>query len=167
MQQSRRNVSGLIVWSAMYVALAAVQQSPSATSAAPHTPWRPLHKGGAYLSTGVYIREDDDLVVDTPFPIVLRRTYNSADGHARQFGANATHAGEWWIYGKSDPRAVGRPDSRGWRTHPIHEDFAGRHARQRRPSPRHNAYRVQRRASEPGRIAVADAIARRFDRVVL
>jgi YD repeat-containing protein len=76
----------------------------TSTSAVSHTPWRPLHKGGADLSTGVYIREDDDLVVKTPFPVVLRRTYNSGDGYSRQFGMNATHPGEWWIRGDSDPR---------------------------------------------------------------
>ena len=68
-----------------------------------HRRWRPLHKGGGYLSTGVYIREDDDLVIDTPMPIVLRRTYNSGDGHARQFGMDTTHSGEWWLYGDGNP----------------------------------------------------------------
>jgi YD repeat-containing protein len=80
-------------------------QSPRrAAVATPHTPWRALHKGHADLSSGVYIREDDDLVVNTPFPIVLRRTYNSGDAHPRQFGIDTTHPGEWWIYGNSDPR---------------------------------------------------------------
>lgn len=73
-------------------------QLPSSTpEAVLHAPWRPLHKGHANLSSGTYIREDDDLVVDTPFPVVLRRSYNSADKHVRQFGTNATHMGEWWI----------------------------------------------------------------------
>lgn len=70
----------------------------------PHPRWDSLHKGGAYLATGVYVRDDDDLVVDTPLPIVLRRTYQSGDGHSRQFGMNATHSGEWWLYGDGDPR---------------------------------------------------------------
>jgi YD repeat-containing protein len=69
-----------------------------------HQPWRTLHKGHADIATGVYIREDDDLVVNTPFPIVLRRTYNSGDKHPRQFGIDATHPGEWWLYGDNDPR---------------------------------------------------------------
>ena len=111
----KRNVCGLIVWSVMWVALSAAgplregqsaSQSPSSSSARPstsHAPWRPLHKGYADLSTGVYIREDDDLVANTPFPIVLRRTYNSLDGHPRQFGMYTTHPGEWWIYGRDDP----------------------------------------------------------------
>jgi hypothetical protein len=68
------------------------------------TPPRPLHKGHVDLSTGVYIREDDDLVVNTPMPIVLRRTYNSGDSRSRQFGLDAMHPGEWWIYGDGDPR---------------------------------------------------------------
>jgi YD repeat-containing protein len=78
--------------------------APSVGAAAvPHPSWRPLHKGGADLSTGVYIREDDDLVVNTPLPIVLRRTYNSGDAFSRPFGLDTTHPGEWWIYGDGDP----------------------------------------------------------------
>jgi YD repeat-containing protein len=65
---------------------------------------RPLHKGGADLSTGVYIREDDDLVVNTHMPIVLRRTYNSGDAFSRRFGVDTTHPGEWWIHGDGDRR---------------------------------------------------------------
>ena len=81
------------------------QPAPSTIPAAvSHRPWRPLHKGGADLSTGVYVREDDDLVVNTKLPIVLRRTYNSGDAVSRQFGLDATHPGEWWIYGDGDRR---------------------------------------------------------------
>ena len=85
----------------------AVQPAQSVASPVPavsHQPWRPLHKGGASLATGVYIREDDDLVVNTPLPIVLRRTYNSGDGFPRRFGLDTTHAAEVWIRGDSDPR---------------------------------------------------------------
>ena len=73
------------------------------TADASHRPWRPLHKGGADISTGVYLREDDDLVVNTPLPIVLRRTYNSGDAFSRRFGLDTTHPGEWWLYGNGDP----------------------------------------------------------------
>ena len=73
-------------------------------SATYHAPWRPKHQGGADLSTGYYLREDDDLVIDTPMPIVLRRTHNSADTISRQFGVGAMHPGEIWIHGDSDPR---------------------------------------------------------------
>src|SRR2546430_4835992 len=76
----------------------------ASASAVLHQPWPPRHKGGVDLATGVYIREDDDLVVNTPLPIVLRRTYNSGDQFSRQFGVDAMHPGEWWIHGDGDPR---------------------------------------------------------------
>jgi YD repeat-containing protein len=75
-----------------------------AAAAVSHRPWRPLHKGYADISTGVYIREDEDLVVNTPLPIVLRRTYNSGDAFSRRFGLGTTHPGEWWIHGDGDQR---------------------------------------------------------------
>ncbi len=67
-------------------------------------PYRPLHKGGFGLSTGLYTREDDDLFTNTAMPIVLRRTYLSGDRVSRHFGVGATHPGEWWLYGDGDPR---------------------------------------------------------------
>jgi YD repeat-containing protein len=67
-------------------------------------PYEPLHQGSLDLSTGVYVRTDDDLFINTPMPIILRRTNNSGDGHMRQFGVNGTHNGEWWLYGDGDPR---------------------------------------------------------------
>src|SRR5205823_3634998 len=70
----------------------------------PREPYWPVHKGGVDLSTGVYTREDDDLFMNTANPIVLRRTYQSADQHSRQFGINATHPGEWWLHGDGDQR---------------------------------------------------------------
>jgi YD repeat-containing protein len=80
-------------------------EGPPAVPAAPPRPaYRPLHKGYADLSTGLYFREDDDLFLNTAMPLVLRRTYNSGDGYSRQFGVNTTHNGEWWIYGDGDPR---------------------------------------------------------------
>jgi YD repeat-containing protein len=94
----------------------AVQQAPVVASPgtpaantipaaiAPSAPLRPRHKGGVDLSTGLYGREDDDLVLNTAMPIVLRRTYNSGDNHSRQFGLDWTHSGEWWLYGDGDPR---------------------------------------------------------------
>jgi len=66
--------------------------------------YRPLHQGYFTLDTGLYFREDDDLVLNTAMRVVLRRTYNSGDAFSRQFGINATHNGEWWLYGDGDPR---------------------------------------------------------------
>jgi YD repeat-containing protein len=61
---------------------------------------RPLHKGHVDISTGLYVREDDDFVVDGEVPLVLRRTYLSGDRVARQFGVGTTHSGEWYIRGE-------------------------------------------------------------------
>ena len=86
--------------------MATLPDEPAATTVAapPGRPPRPLHKGYADLSTGLYAREDDDLIVPTSMPLVLRRTYNSGDAHSRQFGLDWTHPGEWWLYGDGDPR---------------------------------------------------------------
>ena len=59
----------------------------------------PLHKGGIDLSTGLYIRRNDDLVVDGAPALVLRRTYLSRDRTSRQFGIGTTHEGEAYLIG--------------------------------------------------------------------
>jgi len=105
-----------LLLSAGVAALAAVTcttgQKPAGGSATPqasssaavqHPRWHSKHKGGVDLSTGIYVRTDDDLVVDTPLPIVLERTYNSGDSVSRQFGIATTHPGELWIHGDGDP----------------------------------------------------------------
>jgi len=40
--------------------------------------------------TGLYIHNDDDLVIDGPMRVVLRRTYLSRDRVSRSFGVGAT-----------------------------------------------------------------------------
>lgn len=59
----------------------------------------PRHKGGIDPSTGVYTREDEDLIVADAMPLVLRRTYLSVDRVSRQFGIGGTHPGEWYLIG--------------------------------------------------------------------
>jgi YD repeat-containing protein len=62
----------------------------------------PLHKGHVDLATGLYIREDEDLIVrevrGAP-PLVLRRTYLSNYHVSKQFGIGATHDGELYLIG--------------------------------------------------------------------
>jgi YD repeat-containing protein len=87
----------------MLATLAGAQYEDTGTQAGLRLGYFPKHKGGGDLSTGVYTREDDDLVVNTTMPLVLRRTYNSGDTFPRQFGMNVTHAGELWIHGDGDP----------------------------------------------------------------
>jgi hypothetical protein len=61
--------------------------------------YRPLHKGYVDHSTGFYTRENDDLVVRSTPPLILRRTYRSGYRVSRQFGVGTTHPGEAWLRG--------------------------------------------------------------------
>jgi YD repeat-containing protein len=61
--------------------------------------YRPLHQGYVDHSTGFYTRENDDLVVQSTPPLILRRTYRSGYRVSRQFGIGATHPGEVWLRG--------------------------------------------------------------------
>ena len=60
---------------------------------------RPLHKGGIDLPTGLYIRRNDDIVVEGTPALVLRRTYLSRDRVSRHFGIGTTHDGEAYLTG--------------------------------------------------------------------
>jgi len=62
----------------------------------------PRHQGTVDISTGLYIREDDDFVVDGNVVLPLRRTYLSGDRVSRHFGVGATHSGEWYLRGDPD-----------------------------------------------------------------
>jgi YD repeat-containing protein len=59
----------------------------------------PVHKGHIDLATGLYIRQDEDLIVRGSPPLVLRRTYLSRYHASRQFGVGTTHDGEWYVIG--------------------------------------------------------------------
>jgi YD repeat-containing protein len=61
--------------------------------------YEPLHKGHVDLGTGLYVRENEDLVVrDTP-ALILRRTYLSGYRMSKEFGIGTTHLGEVYLYG--------------------------------------------------------------------
>jgi YD repeat-containing protein len=64
--------------------------------------YEPLHKGYVDLATGLYIRENEDLVVPGKPALVLRRTYLSRYHVPRQFGVGATHNGEEFLVGDSE-----------------------------------------------------------------
>jgi YD repeat-containing protein len=66
-------------------------------------PWlEPYHQGGIDFATGLYVRTDQDVIVDSgDLPIVLQRTYRTHDDVSRAFGVGATHAGEWYLRGDS------------------------------------------------------------------
>lgn len=64
--------------------------------------YQPFHKGGVDMATGLYIREDEDLVLrDTP-ALILRRTYLSNYRAVKQFGVGTTHTGEWYVVGDGE-----------------------------------------------------------------
>jgi YD repeat-containing protein len=59
----------------------------------------PRHKGGVHLGTGLYTREDEDLIVPGTPALVLRRTYLSGYRVSREFGVGTTHNGELYLVG--------------------------------------------------------------------
>ena len=68
----------------------------------PATPYEPVHQGHVNLANGVYIREDEDVVLGKGPVFVWRRTYLSGDHVSRHFGVGATHNAEWYLRG--DPQ---------------------------------------------------------------
>ena len=61
--------------------------------------YRPRHKGHIHLGTGLYVREDEDLVVRGTPALILRRTYLSGHRLANGFGIGTTHEGERHLVG--------------------------------------------------------------------
>lgn len=53
------------------------------------------------LSTGIYIRSRDDIILQSNPPISFRRTYINRDIRSRAFGVGATHLYDWFIIGDS------------------------------------------------------------------
>lgn len=64
--------------------------------------YEPLHKGSVDLSTGLYTRENEDLVVPGTPALILRRTYLSGYRVSKQFGIGATHNGEEYVIGDGE-----------------------------------------------------------------
>jgi YD repeat-containing protein len=61
--------------------------------------YEPTHRGHVDLSLGMYVRENEDLIVRGTPPLVLRRVYISGYRISRQFGIGAMHDGEWYVIG--------------------------------------------------------------------
>jgi YD repeat-containing protein len=77
---------------------------PAAVADAEHTVTghQPLHKGGIDLFTGLYVRQNEDLVVDGAPALILRRTYLSRYHASKQFGIGALHNGEEYLIGDGE-----------------------------------------------------------------
>ena len=115
MLRSRRNVSRkLMLLAALVVTcVVAVFGGPVASGAVllllpAHRPsvahdlpasYVPFHKGHVDLPTGLYIREDEDIVVRGTPALIVRRTYLSNYRVSKQFGIGTTHNGEWYLVG--------------------------------------------------------------------
>jgi YD repeat-containing protein len=64
--------------------------------------YEPLHKGGAYLATGVYSRDNEDVIVRGTPALILRRTYLSGYHQALPFGIGTSHNGDLWLRGDGE-----------------------------------------------------------------
>ena len=64
--------------------------------------YQPLHKGYISLGTGLYVREDEDLIVRGTPTVFLRRTYRSGFHIQREFGIGTTHNGGLLLEGDPD-----------------------------------------------------------------
>jgi YD repeat-containing protein len=61
--------------------------------------YTPLHAGQVDPATGLYLREDEDVVVHGSPPLILRRGYVTNHRVARKFGIGASHNGENHLQG--------------------------------------------------------------------
>ena len=61
--------------------------------------YEPVHRGGIDLSTGLYTRRDEDLLLRETPHLVLRRLYISKYHVSREFGVGTTHSGEKGLAG--------------------------------------------------------------------
>src|SRR5687767_6150932 len=93
MHQARRALIVSLAFSALYlysgpVASGTAFLPPHGVTSNPfvapgeHTP---LHKGGVSLSSGIYVRENDDLILAGTPALVLRRTYISGYRASKQY----------------------------------------------------------------------------------
>ena len=75
--------------------------STSSRAASSNLPlsYSPLHGGYVDLSSGLYVREDEDIVLSGAPSFIWRRAYLSRDRVARHLGIGTTHNAEWYLMG--------------------------------------------------------------------
>jgi Domain of unknown function (DUF6531) len=61
--------------------------------------YEPIHKGHVSLESGLYFRENEDLIVPGTPALVLRRSYVSSYRSRREFGIGTTLTAQWFIRG--------------------------------------------------------------------
>jgi YD repeat-containing protein len=91
----------VLVWGGPFFSGAIYLTRSTGNAPAPHdlVSYRPRHKGHVDVSTGLYVREDEDLILDRTPPFRFTRTYLSKDRVSRQFGIGATNNAEWYLIG--------------------------------------------------------------------
>ncbi len=104
----------LLIFSALHIGVAAMIWGGPLSSGALFLLWpapvqarpadlpysyRPVHKGHVDLATGLYIREDDDVIVSESPAFVWRRAYLSRDRVARQLGIGTMHNADLYLLG--------------------------------------------------------------------
>ena len=60
---------------------------------------QPLHDRYISLERGLSFRESEDLIVEGPPRLVLRRTYQSGYRISKEFGSVTTHSAGWYLVG--------------------------------------------------------------------
>jgi YD repeat-containing protein len=81
-------------------AMALARLAPGARSVPPlGAGYQPLHKGHIDMATGLYEREDEDMVLRDAPSFILRRIYRTRDGQSRAFGVGASDSGDWYLIG--------------------------------------------------------------------
>jgi YD repeat-containing protein len=97
------SVAALFAGPVMSGAVLLLLPAPRATAARdlPDS-YEPIHKGHVSLDTGLYVRENEDLVVPGNPALILRRTYLATYRVSKEFGVGTTHNGERYLIGDGE-----------------------------------------------------------------
>src|SRR5438094_2111715 len=87
---------GPLVSGALFLLLPA---GGASTSQPLSSDYKPVHKGHVDLATGLYLRADEDVILDGAVPFIWRRMYLANDRVSRHFGIGTTHNAEWYLIG--------------------------------------------------------------------
>jgi YD repeat-containing protein len=91
-----------LIWLGPFLSGAISLTARTDQAPAPHDlepSYQPRHEGHVDVSTGLYIREDEDAIMSRTPPFLLTRTYLSGDRISRHFGIGTTSNAEWYLIG--------------------------------------------------------------------
>jgi YD repeat-containing protein len=93
---------GALIWTGPLLSGAIFLTARTNRKSAPHDlepGYEPRHKGHVDVSTGLYVREDEDVIMSRTPPFLLTRTYLSGYHASRHFGVGTTSNAEWYLIG--------------------------------------------------------------------